>query len=415
VTLARRPAVAVLVPLCAVLLAGCLSDESKPTGDKAIHGHLLTLYSSLPSQGPTAELADAVGAGERQALADSRGRAGPYRVRLVRLSSSKPGTLAWDPGQVTENATRAGKDPRAIAYLGELDLGASAVSVPVTNKVGLLQVSPGDGLTSLTQRPPGRAAAGPERYYPTAPRTFLPLVPKDLAQANLIVARMRSLGLDRPALVVGTGVYARELAGDIAARARAAGIAPVASEDLDDDDPKSPLDVSRKLVDSDPDAVVLALARAPTTPALVAALGRSLPRARLLTGSGVLVGEPLALPDGAATPFPLEAMAPEAPRGATARRTLRRIVRGQHLSSARPEALWGYEAVRVVLDAIRATERRGGLARRAEVVREALAPRVVRRSPIGTYEIRPDRSIRGLPMAVYRLVGDRFEPASEPR
>jgi branched-chain amino acid transport system substrate-binding protein len=415
VTLARPLVIVLLVLPCAAVLAGCLSDESKPANDKAIRGHVLTLYTSLPSQGPAAEIADAVAAGERQALADARDRAGTYRIRLVRLSSSKPGKGVWDPGQVSENASRAAKDPRAIAYLGELDLGASAVSVPVTNKEGLLQVSPGDGLTSLTQRPPGRTAAGPERYYPTGRRTFLRLVPNDVVQANLIVARMKSLGLHRPALVVGGGVYARELAGDVAARAQAAGIAPIAGEDLDDDDPKSPPDVSKKLGDKDPDAVVLALARAATTPALVAALGRSLPEARLLTGSGVLVGQPLAVPGDAEPSFPLEAVAPAAPRGAAARRTLRRIVRGQRLSPARPAALWGYEAVRVVLGAVRAAERGGGPARRAEVIREALAPRVVRRSPIGSYQVRADGSVKGLPMALYQLDGERFEPRFSPR
>jgi branched-chain amino acid transport system substrate-binding protein len=415
VTLARPPVLVLLALSCAALLAGCLGDESKPANDKAIRGHVLTLYTSLPSQGPTAELADAVAAGERQALADAGNRAGTYRIRLVRLSSSKPGKGVWDPGQVSENATRAANDPRAIAYLGELDLGASAVSVPVTNNAGLLQVSPGDGLTSLTQRPPGRAAAGPERYYPTGRRTFLRLVPSDVLQANLIVARLKSLDLDHPALVVGGGVYARELAGDVAARANAAGIAPIASEDLDDDDPKSPPDVSKKIADKDPDAVVLALARAATTPALIAALGRSLPGAQLLTGSGVLVGLPLAVSGDADPRLPLEAVAPRAPRGAAARRTLRRIVRDQRLSPARPEALWGYEAVRVVLGAVRAAERGGGPARRAEVIREALAPRIVRRSPIGSYEVRPGGAVKGLSMALYRLDGERFEQFDEPR
>jgi branched-chain amino acid transport system substrate-binding protein len=415
VTLPRPLVIVMLVLPCSAALAGCLGDESKPASDKAIHGHVLTLYTSLPSQGPTAEVADAVAAGERQALADAGDRAGTYRVRLVRLSSSKPGKGAWDPGQVSENATRAANDPRAIAYLGELDLGASAVSVPVTNKAGLLQVSPGDGLTSLTQRPPGRAAAGPERYYPTGRRTFLGLVPSDVVQANLIVARLKSLDLGRPALVVGGGVYARELAGDVAARARAAEIAPIASEDLDDDDPKSPSEVSKKLADKDPDAVVLALARAATTPALLVALGRSLPKAQLLTGSGVLVGQPLSVPGDAAPRFPLEAVAPRAPGGAAARRTLRRIVRAQRLSPARPEALWGYEAVRVVLHAVRAAEQGGGPARRAEVIGQALSPRLVRRSPIGSYEVRASGSVKGLPMALYQLDGERFEPRFSPR
>ena len=234
-------------------------------------------------------------AGQRQALADARGRAGRYDVRLISLSASKPGSGNWDPGQVAENADAAAKDPRAIAYLGELNLGASAVSVPVTNKAGILQVSPADGLASLTEAPP-RSAAGPERYFPTGRRSFLRLVPDDLVEAHLIVDRLVALGVERPALIVGTGVYARELAAEVAADARDAGIAPVAAKDLRDDPDtvlKAPGELADAPPDAQPDGVVLALARDRYTAQLLAGLRRELPQARLITGDGVLVAQPL--------------------------------------------------------------------------------------------------------------------------
>ena len=227
---------------CAIALGGCLGDDGEPAEQQPIKGDVLTLYSSRPTEGPSAATARAVAAGQRQALADAGDRAGRYRIRLVELSASKPGAGNWDPGQVSENASRAAEDPRAIAYLGELNLGASAVSVPVTNEAGLLQVSPGDGLTSLTEEPP-RSAAGPERYYPSGRRSFLRLVPDDLVQARQLVDRMEALGVERPALIVGTGVYARELAAEVVATARAAGIEPVEAKDLRDD-PDSVLDAA---------------------------------------------------------------------------------------------------------------------------------------------------------------------------
>jgi hypothetical protein len=42
------------------------------------------------------------------------------------------------------------------------------------------------------------------------------------------------------------------------------------------------------------------------------------------------------------------------------------------------------------------------------VVRAALTPRV-RKSPIGTYEVRRNGAVEGLPMALYGLRGDRFD------
>ena len=82
------------------------------------------------------------------------------------VPSNRPGDQDWDPGTVEANAKRAADDPRTIAYVGELDRGASAVSVPRTNHADLLQVSPLDGLTSLTRRPPGRPRAGPRALLP---------------------------------------------------------------------------------------------------------------------------------------------------------------------------------------------------------------------------------------------------------
>jgi branched-chain amino acid transport system substrate-binding protein len=397
--------------VCAVLLGGCLGDDGEPAESEPIRGKVLTVYSSRPTAGPSAATGRAVAAGQRQALIDAGGRAGRYRIRLRQLSASKPGSGNWDPGQVSENASLAASDPRAIAYLGELNLGASAVSVPVTNDAGLLQVSPGDGLTSLTETPP-RSAAGPERYFPSGHRSFLRLVPDDLAQARLIVERMVGLGVERPALIVGTGVYARELAAELVAESRRAGIEPVETKDLRDD-PDTVLDAPAELAElpaeAQPDAVVLALSRDRYTADLLAGLGRELPQAILLAGSGVLVEQPLVAAEGALSPA-VEAVAPHLPaNGAAAgRRILERIARREGAELAQPAALWGYESLRVVLDAIRSAGSAAGPAERADVVRAALRPRM-RRSPIGTYEVRRNGAVEGLSLALFRLEGDRFE------
>jgi branched-chain amino acid transport system substrate-binding protein len=401
----RLTALAALV--CAALLSGCFANDDKAASRRPIRGHVLTVYSSRPTEGPSAPIGRAVAAGERQALVDAGYRAGRYRIRLIELSASKPGGGNWDPGQVNENAKRAAEDRRAIAYLGELNLGASAISVPVTNERGLLQVSPGDGLASLTEQPP-RSAAGPERYYPSGRRSFLRLVPDDEVQARLMVDRLSALGVERPALVVGNGVYARELAAEVVADARKRGIEPVATKDLRDDPdtvPEAVNDLVNVAPGSLPDAVVLALARDRYTQQMLAELAAQIPQAALIAGSGVLVGQPLDVAGDAASP-PLEAVAPQLPAGRS--RVLARIGRTQGQALATPEALWGYEAAHVVLDAIREAQRNGRPADRADVVRAALAPRV-RKSPIGTYRVRRNGSVEGIQMGLYRLDGDRFD------
>ena len=158
-------------------------------------------------------------AGARLAFRQAHGHAGPHAVRLVRLDSTSAPGEPWDPGQVQTNAEKARDDPSAVAYIGELGLGASAVSLPVTNDGDLLQIAPLESLTSLTRAPPGRAARGaPDRYYPTGRRTFLRLVPNDLRVADLITARVSELDAERVALVTGEGVYAEELTSQVAER-----------------------------------------------------------------------------------------------------------------------------------------------------------------------------------------------------
>jgi branched-chain amino acid transport system substrate-binding protein len=268
-----------------------------------------------------------VAAGERRALADAGGRAGGLRIRLRELpTTADEPDHPWDPALVSTNAHRAADDPNAIAYLGELDYGATAVSLPITNNAGLLQVSPADGLTSLTQRPPGRPRAGPERYYPSDERSFVRVGPSDLAEAEWLVERVRADGGARLATVFDREIYGRELAGQIATLARRAGIEPVASEEFRGELDEIP-EIARELAEARPDAVIYLGVAGPSTGRLLGEIDAAMPAVPIFASSGVLAArEDLALPAGAAR---IEAVGPM-------------------LSPERA----GYDAMRLVLDAV---------------------------------------------------------------
>jgi branched-chain amino acid transport system substrate-binding protein len=306
------------------MLGGCLGNGADDESH-VIKGETATLYSSVPQHGVSAATAAEVIAGERQALDEHSGRAGGLRIRFRRLPATDEGDQPWDPGLVAENAHTAADDPTALAYLGELDYGATAVSLPITNDAGLLQVSPGDGLTSLTRRVPGRPRAGPERYYPTDTRTFVRIGPTDLDEADRIVARLVSEGDTRFALLFDREIYGRELAAQVLDRARRAGLTAVATEEYRgqvDDIP----DIARDLAEGSPDAVVqLSVAGRGTIPMLVA-IDDQLPGVSVFASSGILALPELALPAG---PRRIEAVGPAiSPREA------------------------GYRAMRLVLDAV---------------------------------------------------------------
>jgi branched-chain amino acid transport system substrate-binding protein len=322
----RGAILAVALACACASLSGCLGGGG---GDEPsrIKGDTATVYSSAPRHGVSADAAKAVLAGERRALADAGGRAGGLRIRLRELpATDDQPDHPWDPALVSANAHRAADDPSAIAYLGELDYGASAVSLPITNEAGLLQVTPGDGLTSLTRRPPGRPRAGPERYYPSDERSFVRVGPSDLDEAQWLVERVHADGATRLALVFDREIYGRELAGQIATLARREGIEPVASEEYRGRPDEIP-DIARKLAEARPDAVAYAGVARIGTGRLLGGIDAALPAVPLFASSGVLAArEGLALPAG---PARIEAVGPA-------------------LSAERA----GYEAMRLVLDAV---------------------------------------------------------------
>lgn len=362
-----------------------------------VSGHTLTVYASAPRHGASAAAGEAALTGARQALQEAGGRAGGRRVRLVEMSSTKPGDLLWDPGIVEANADRAAADPTAIAYLGELDLGGSAVSLPATNRAGLLQVSPADGLASLTATPPGGPRAGPGRYYPKGVRSFVRLVPSDLELSRVLLRLARERGALRPAVLYTEGIAERELAGTLSTRLRMAGrAAPLV--DRVRDDPGAVQGLVEKLAATGPRAVIFAGVRGRAASTLLAALARRLPDVP------VLCSAPLAAP-GVRGPMPetveaLTGVIPAAGQPARARRLLARLESGQSVPE-RPEAIYGYEAMRLVLDAIDS----GGPDRR-RVVRAALSSRS-RSSVSGRYEVLRTGDVSGRPLAVVELRGGR--------
>ena len=388
----------VTVVLSLALLAGCGGDgaDDRP---EPIEADTLVVYSSLPRSGASEAIGEAVAAGQRLALSDAGGRVGRYRVELVELDSAESDERDWDPDRVAENAGRAADDPAAIAYLGELELGASAVSVPVTNEESILQVSPTDGLSSLTL-PQSGPGAGPERFYTADYRNFLRLVPPDSAQAGPLVALAREAGAGRLALAHDGGIFGRQLAGGVEQAAADQGLEVATVERVEPDIDEAP-SLARRLADEAPDAVIYLGIGGDPAETMLAAMGE-----RELAGRSLVAAAPLARPEALpagepARPLPVVSpMLPPRQYGTKGRRILARIGDGD----APVEALYGYESMRVVLQALRAT---GERARDRVAVIEAARERGPRGSVIGPYRFDSRGDTTRGRLALYEL--DRGE------
>jgi branched-chain amino acid transport system substrate-binding protein len=384
----------------ALALSGCLGDDERST---RIEGGKVTVYSSLPQHGVSAAAARATAAGERLALEDAGGRAGDLEVELVELDSAEPGERLWDPDVVSMNAKEAADDPRAIAYIGELDYGASAVSVPITNEAGLLQVSPSDGLTSLTRTPLGRPRAGPERYYPEDERNFVRLVPADELVAEALMAQVRESGADSVGVLYDGEIHSRELGGILQALAQRDGPEPVETKEYRGRVDEIP-DVVRDLAEDAPDAIVYAGIAGPGTGRILAQIDQLLPGVPVFATYGLLARDPgVPIPAAPASVSALGPIPPASELTAEGRRLLARLRESEGADLARPEALYGYEAMRLVLDAIRAAG-----ADRARVIDEALRIRERRDSPLGPYRVRATGEVETSSFSLWALRDGSF-------
>ncbi|HKG38767.1 MAG TPA: ABC transporter substrate-binding protein [Conexibacter sp.] len=378
---------ALTLPACALALAGCGGDERQP--DPRLRGPQLTIYSSSPQRGPLQAVAADVLDAERLALEQEDGRVGRYRVRLIGLDASTLGAGRSDPAQMSQNARLAAENPRTVAYLGELATGSSAISIPLLNEAGILQVSPLDTAIALTTR--SLAVAGsPERLYPKlreVGRTFARVVPSDRGQVDALLTDMRQSGVRRLAILTDEDPSGRAIATNLRAKAREAGIAVVAREEIDEHAPRHDDEIAR-IGEAHPDGVLDATGARPGASRLWRQLHATDPRLKLFAPAH------LADPSFVAGLGPAAAVAhvtqPILAEGDDTRAAwaFARAFARRYGHAPDPKARYGYEAMRSVLDAIRRAGRRapGGLITRAAVVR-AYFETAPRTSVLGPYAI----------------------------
>ena len=98
----------------------------------------------------------AVNDGARQALQEAGGMAGRQAGQVRDAQRRDQARRQLDArARVAANARRAAKDSTAVAYIGEFNSGASAISIPITNEAGLPMISPSNTSIGLTAAAPG--------------------------------------------------------------------------------------------------------------------------------------------------------------------------------------------------------------------------------------------------------------------
>src|SRR4051794_41216105 len=187
------------------------SDNSGGGGGSGSTGSTtLTIYSSMPLQGDSRPQSVSVVNGEKLALEKAGGKVGKFTIKYQSLDDATAAAGKWEPGATSANARKAAQDKTTIAYLGEFNSGASAISIPILNEAGILQISPSNTYVGLTRR--GADVGEPDRWYPTGERTYGRVAPADHLQARALATLLVAEGVRRVVLLDDHEVYGAGLA-----------------------------------------------------------------------------------------------------------------------------------------------------------------------------------------------------------
>jgi branched-chain amino acid transport system substrate-binding protein len=375
-----------------IALALCLSVALVACGDDGDGGaegggdepKTVTVYSSLPLQGAQRPQTTDMVKGIELALEQAGNKAGELTVRYESLDDSTAQAGSWTPEATTANARKAAQDDTTALYIGEFNSGASAVSIPILNEGGVPQISPANTAVGLTSDEPGANPGEPDKYYPTGQRTYTRIVPKDTIQGAALATLMKQDGCTSVFMTNDKEVYGAGLSRNIEQSAEAQGLEIVANEAIDKNAPNY-----RSLAESaDADCFLYSGITANNAVQLYKDFSAALPDAKLYGPDGVAE---TGFTDPAEGGIPADVAAKVKLTVATlspdeyppeGQEFFKQFEEKYGEPNPNPYSIYGYEAMRLALDAIE----RSGTGEKADIV-AALFETQDRASVLGTYSI----------------------------
>ena len=393
----------------ATLLAGCGGVDTKVAA--RIPGKKLTIYAGVPLEGASAVSGRAVVDGARLALAQTHGRIGSYRVVFSALNDATAAHGEWDPGQTSANAVKAASDPTTVGYIGDVDSGASAVSIPILNAAGIPQVSPRSSAVGLTASGPGASPGEPAKYYPTHLRTFVRVVPSDAIQAAAQVKLQLSQGCTKTYVLDDSEVDGEDLATSFGLAAQHSALQVVGTQEFEPH-LATYLPLAQSIAASGANCVFISAISGSNAVPVTEQIARAVPRARIFVGAGVAQSNYVEPAQGG---IPLaddtRVMVTSPALGARAYPSAARAffaAFSRQYGPPQPDAILGYESMRLLLSAIRAAMHGGQRPARRSAVVQALFGTRDRHSVLGTYSIEHNGNTTLSAYGVWRVVGGRL-------
>jgi branched-chain amino acid transport system substrate-binding protein len=259
--------------------------------------------------------------------------------------------------------------------------------MPILNEGGVPQISPANTAVGLTTKEPGADKGEPDKYYPTGKRHYLRIVPKDTIQGAALATVMKEDGCTNVAMANDREVYGAGLARNIANSLKEQGVKLLFNEGID---PKASnfRSLAARAKSGNADCFVFSGITANGAVQIYKDFAAALPDAKLYGPDGVAESG-FADPKEGGIPanvarrvkVSVATLNPESypPEG---QEFFTQFEQEYGEKNPDPYAIYGYEAMRLVLDAVE----RAGSANKEDILK-ALFDTKDRSSVLGTYSI----------------------------
>jgi branched-chain amino acid transport system substrate-binding protein len=406
--LARRTAVSgCLVAALAVGVAACGGGGGGGSSSGKISGNTLTIYASVPLQGASGGQGMAIENGAGLAVDAVGGKIGKYTIKYVRLDDSLASTGAADEGKAAQNARQAVSNKNTIGYVGEYNSGISKVTIPILNKAGIAQISPANTYVGLTTNEPGSEPGEPNKYYPAQTRTYARTVPKDTIQAAALVSAAKQAGCKSARVWNSKTTYSAGLARNVQLVAPKQGLKIEGNDGID---PKAANYRSLAAKIKADCFIYTGEIESNGIQAIKDAAAVSSVKS-LFAGDGTCLNDAAnpkkGIPANIAPKFKctIATLDPKA-FGPEGKKFFKDYSAKYKVASPDPYAIYGYETMALMLDAIKRASAKGALTRKAVV--DAVFSTKNRKSVLGTYSIDKNGDTSLTDYGLYKIVSGKL-------
>ncbi|HSJ90141.1 MAG TPA: branched-chain amino acid ABC transporter substrate-binding protein [Anaerolineales bacterium] len=216
--------------------APAVTEAPASTQAPATGGTTLKIVSSLPMTGASLTQTQTIVNAEQLRLEQANNQAcgGKYNLAYEAWDDASAALGKWDPAVETENGNKAAADKSVIAYLGTFNSGAAKLSIPILNQAGpLVMISPANTYSGLTKTI-GAEEGEPDKYYPSSTRNYARVVTADDVQGAVDAKYMHDkLGVNTVYILDDQELYGKGVADVFEATAKEVGMTVVGHEGID--------------------------------------------------------------------------------------------------------------------------------------------------------------------------------------